>query len=280
MQRRKLIYSGILIGIILVVVFGLIIFFDSQKIVITFLDVGQGDSILISQGSNQVLIDGGPSGQILMERLGKYIPFWDRKIEAVIATHPDQDHIGGLVVALRNYKVDMIMENSRIAESKVYKNLKNVIDEKEINKIDAEVGTKIKFPNGAKLEVIYAKKDGSSKNNNSKSIVSKLIFGQNSFLLTGDIPDSEENKLSNTKATVLKVSHHGSKNSTTENFLDKTKAKTAIISAGKNNRYGHPADEVLERLEKFKMSIFRTDELGDIQFVCQRPKEDCQLVEN
>jgi len=279
MRNRKIIYSLLLVGLILAIIFALIIFSDSQKLEITFLDVGQGDAILISQGSNQILIDGGPSGQVLLEKLGKSIPFWDRKIEMVIATHPDQDHIQGLVSALGSYEVDFIMENSREADSQVYQNLKNTIEEKGIEKIDAEKGTKIKFENGAELEIIYAKKDGSAKDNNSNSIVSKLIFGENSFLLTGDIPDSEENNLNDIKTKVLKVSHHGSKNSTTENFLEKVKAEKAIISAGKNNRYGHPAEEVLERLNNFNIEVLRTDEWGDINFVCQNSKDNCEILE-
>jgi len=281
MQNRKLIYSGLLVGFILVIIFGFIIFFNSQKLTVTFLDVGQGDSILISQGSNQVLIDGGPSGQLLIEKLGKYLPFWDRKIEAVIVTHPDQDHIEGLVAVLRDYKVGFVMENLRSATSRVYQNLKSEIENKEINKINAEKGTLIKFSNGAELEIIYASKDESPKDSNSKSIVARLVFGDNSFLLTGDLPDSEESKVfENLKAKVLKVSHHGSKNATTENFLDKVKSEIAIISAGKNNRYGHPAEEALERIKKFGMQILRTDEMGDIQFACEKLEEDCQLMGN
>lgn len=280
MKNRKIIYSGLLVGFILVAIFGLIILSNSQKLEVNFLDVGQGDAILISQGQNQILIDGGPSGQVLLEKLGEHIPFWDRKIETIIVTHPDQDHIGGLISAIGSYEVEAIIENSRQATSQVYQNLKNEIKEKEVKKINAQVGTKIKFSNGAILEIVYAKKDGSAKDNNAKSIVSRLIFGENSFLLTGDLPDSEENNLFNIKSSILKVSHHGSKNSTTENFLDKVKAQTAIISAGKNNRYGHPADEALERLKKFKMNILRTDEMGDIRFICQSLEKDCEIIAN
>lgn len=280
MRNRKIIYSGIFVGIIMFIILGLIIFSDSQKLSVTFLDVRQGDAILISQGQNQILIDGGPSGQVLLEKLGEHIPFWDRKIEMVIATHPDQDHIQGLVSALKNYEIGAIMENSREADSQVYQNLKNTIEEKGIAKIDAQAGMKIKFQNGAELDIIYAKKDGSVKDNNSKSIVSKLTFGENTFLLTGDIPDSEENNILDTKSKILKVSHHGSKNSTTENFLKNVKAQKAIISVGKNNRYGHPAEEVLERLQKFKLEIFRTDEWGDIRFICPKPEEICKIIAN
>jgi len=277
MRNRKIIYSGLFVGCIIMGILALIIFSSSQKLSVTFLDVGQGDSILISEGSNQILIDGGPSGQILTEKLGKHIPFWDRKIEMVIATHPDQDHIEGLIAAIRNYEVEMVMENSREAQTKVYQNLKNIIQEKEVEKIDAEVGMKVKFGNGAILEIIHASKEN-TKETNSKSIVAKLTFGQNSFLLTGDLPDNEEGKLSDVNARILKVSHHGSKNATTEIFLNKINAESAIISVGKNNRYGHPAPEVLERLKKAKLSTFRTDKLGDIQFICQNPENDCEAM--
>ena len=123
MRHRKAIYIGIVaLLVVSLILAGIIWHGQSQELKVILLDVGQGDAILISQGSNQILIDGGPSGQVLMEKLGKYIPFWDREIETVIATHPDQDHIEGLVDVMKNYKVDSLIETTAQSESQLYKN--------------------------------------------------------------------------------------------------------------------------------------------------------------
>lgn len=281
MPKRKIIYSTIFLLIVLAGILSAIIFYNNQELKIYFLDVGQGDAILISQGQNQILIDGGPSGQKLMEKLGRYIPFWDRKIELMIVTHPDQDHIEGLISALQNYQVEEIMENSKEAESQVYKNLENLIQEKNVNQIEAQARTKIKIGENAELEIIYASKNNENKKeNNSESIVSKLIFGKDSFLLTGDLPSEEEINLSNIEADILKVAHHGSKYSTSEEFLGRIKPEMAVISVGKNNKFGHPAGETLERLRNKNMKILRTDERGDVKFICRNVQEKCQLIAN
>lgn len=258
---------------------------QSVKLKVIFLDVGQGDATLIEQGSKQILIDGGPDGQILMEKLGKFIPFWDRKIEMVVATHPDQDHIQGLVDVLEKYQVGSLMETSEESDSQVYKEYKNLLEQKNINVIGARIGTEVDLGDNAKIEImepIFEKADENKKENNSNSIISKLIFGKNNFLFTGDATADEEKEFislpEDLSADILKVAHHGSKYSTTEEFLAKIKPKMAIISVGKNNKFGHPAPEILERLEKDKIKIIRTDEFGDIIFQCSNPQEECILL--
>lgn len=271
----------LVIGLILA---GMIWFERNQKLQVIFLDVGQGDAILIMQGSNQILIDGGPSGQILMEKLGRYVPFWDREIEMVIATHPDQDHIEGLLGAMKSYKVGSLMETTAQSESQLYEKFEGLISEKQIQKIISQPGMKIKFDQ-AEIEILGPRGEvpiGETKDTNAYSIVTRLVFGQNSFLFTGDLPDGEENKLiqgkNDLQADVLKVSHHGSKYSTSGEFLEAVEPRDAIISVGKNNRYGHPAPEVVDRLQGRKINIFRTDESGDIKYVCMSPEFECALV--
>ena len=284
MKNRKPIYF-ILGGLMLVslILFGVIFQTRNQKLFVAFLDVGQGDAILISQGSAQVLIDGGASGQKLMEKLGEQIPFWDREIEVVIATHPDADHIGGLVDVLRNYTVDHAIESGAKSDSQVFGAYEKIIEDKKTSKLLAVRGMKIKISDEIELEVLSPNGENMEnlKDTNSASVVTRLSFGENSFLLTGDLPlDLEAQMLKNnlfSSTKVLKVSHHGSKTATSVEFLNKVNPEQAVISVGKNNRYGHPTSEVLERLGAKNISIFRTDILGDVIYNCGKIKNKCVL---
>ena len=281
MPKRKIIYSSLVLFFLIVVIFGLIIFQNQQKLNIYFLDVGQGDAILISQGQNQVLIDGGPSGQILLEKLGRYIPFWDRKIETVIETHPDQDHIDGLASVLENYRVGVFIKSKAESDSQIAKRINDLLQEKKINNFKAEKNIDLKFLE-ADLKILLADV-GTKDDTNIGSVVTKLTFGKNTFLLTGDLPSEGEAKILNDaeiKSAVLKVGHHGSKYSTSPEFLEAVSPQTAIISVGKNNRYGHPAPEIIDRLKMKGINILRTDELGDIQFECAQKEINCQIIAN
>ena len=275
MSRKKYAYIFLIFLLVIsLILFGIIFYSRNQKLKVIFFDVGQGDAIMISQGQNQILIDGGPSGQKEMEKLGKYIPFWDRKIEIVIATHPDQDHIGGLIDVMKNYKIGKVIDNSAENDSQVYKNYLEIIKNKNIERLKGREGINIKIKD-ANLEIIYPSLNltNNPKDTNVDSIVAKLNYGQNSFLFTGDFPLEKEPSLLSDKfdlkSRVLKVSHHGSKNATSEEFLKKVSPTDAIISSGKNNNYGHPSPEILERLKTKKTNIFRTDEKGDIEYICK-----------
>ncbi|MFZ2188716.1 MAG: ComEC/Rec2 family competence protein [Candidatus Moraniibacteriota bacterium] len=284
MLYRKPIYFSL--GILLT--FGLIFFgvtsnAQNQKLQVVFLDVGQGDAILISHGEKQILIDGGPSGQKLMEKIGAYVPFWDRKIDVVIATHPDADHISGLVDVLKNYSVDQIIESGAKSESQVFGALEKSIEEKKIEKQLARRGMKIKLSDEAELEVFSptdAVMDSLKDDTNSASIVAKLTYGENSFLFTGDLPLELESQLINAElplnSDVLKVSHHGSKSATSEHFLELVSPEGAVISVGKSNRYNHPTAEVLERLKNDNVKILRTDVSGDVAYDCLNTKNKCE----
>jgi competence protein ComEC len=168
MSKRKIIYSGISILLILSLILSWRIFSRSEELRVYFLDVGQGDAILISHGSQQVLIDGGPSEQVLMEKLGQFIPFWDRKIETLIATHPDKDHIAGLLAVMKNYQVGAII-NSRVPkESEISQEFEKLISQEKITEIEGEPGLKINWPSGASLKIVEAK---IAKDTNQGSIV-------------------------------------------------------------------------------------------------------------
>lgn len=274
MPNRKVLYSILLFLFILsAILAGMVFHSRNQKLEVIFLDVGQGDAVLIEQGNRQILIDGGPDGKKLMEKLGEYVPFWDREIEIVIATHPDQDHIDGLIDVMENYKIGEIIDSGVETDSQIYKKYKETIAQRNINHLEGKRGTDIEFGNNIKLEIISP--DGTQDKNNPKdtnaaSIVSKLIFKKNNFLFTGDLPSEKERELvklnTNLGADVLKISHHGSKYATGEEFLNAVKPAEAVISVGKNNRYGHPAPEILDRLNSHKVIIKRTDNFGDIEY--------------
>ncbi len=288
MQNRKLIYG--LLGMLFVsglILGGIILHFkNSQGLKVIFLDIGQGDAILIAQGKNQVLIDGGKSGKLLLERLGKFIPFWDRQIETVIATHPDQDHIGGLADVLRNYEVETVIETKARSQTQVYKKWEDEIEKETARRVEAIRGVKIKFPNGALMETVYpfySLADFQSKDNNENSVVAKFVFGENKFLLTGDLPSSRESWLLENnldlRAQVLKAGHHGSKHSSGADFLKFVAPEEAIISVGKNS-YGHPHPDVLERLREQGVEFYRTDEKGNIVYKCDNQNEKCERYFN
>lgn len=286
MSKQKIIYSSILFLFTLnIILLGIIFCSRNQKLKVIFLDVGQGDAILIEQGSNQILIDGGPDGQILLEKLGKYIPFWDRNIEVIIATHPDQDHIDGLTGVMKNYKIGKVIDNGMESESQVYENYLNIINEKNISRLEGKKGMNIKLTE-ANLEIFYPADtpEKNSKDTNAGSITGKLTYGQNSFLLTGDFPTIKDAEIfsfgANLSAKVLKIAHHGSKYATSEEFLEKVNPEEAIISVGKNNRYGHPAPEILERLKEKGVKILRTDEVGDIEYDCENINSVCISCQN
>jgi competence protein ComEC len=275
MSNRKTLY--LLIIFLLTVCFilaGIIVHSQKQDLSVDFLDVGQGDAILISEGSKQILIDGGPNGQVLLEKLGKYIPFWDRNIEIIIATHPDQDHIDGLIDVMKAYNIGEIIDNSEEADSQVYKKYKETIGANNIPRIKGQSGMKIKINENTVLEILSPGEtlDNNSKESNSDSIVSKLTYGENTFLFTGDLTEEKERELIgkniDLKSNFIKIAHHGSKYATSIEFLEKVSPKEAIISVGKNNRYGHPSSEVLDRLKSEGINILRTDEKKDILYIC------------
>lgn len=237
---------------------------------VVFLNVGQGDAILISQGMNQVLVDSGRSGKELLARLGRHMPFWDRHIEAVIATHPDGDHIGGFVALLHAYEIGQVLYTGAESDTETSKLFQAAIAEHvPAGPLKIFRGASLKFPAGGELMVEYplAPLPKEMKDTNSGSIVARFVYGGTSLLLTGDLPYEETVLSGENPVTILKAAHHGSKYSTSDAFLDLVRPHEAVISVGKNS-YGHPAPEVLERLEKHGVQIHRTDLEGDVVYRC------------
>ena len=254
----------------------------SGALEVHFLDVGQGDAIFIQTPKHtQILIDGGYDADIL-KQIGGQMPFYDRSIDFVVATHMDADHIGGLVDVLEKFEVGAVLmdrlvyltSNSTISKQD---NLKTTdimgeflskIKEKNINVILVAAGDRFWIDENIYFDVIWPPNETpTGLSDNDKSLVMKLVYKNDSFLLTGDMEKLAEYKLAQSlvdiSVDVLKVAHHGSNSSSVKYFLDKTHAKIAVIQVGKNP-FGHPHEETLERLKKFGIQILRNDLSGAI----------------
>lgn len=248
---------------------------------VAFLDVGQGDAIYIeAPNGNQMLIDGGLGKQVLRE-LNRVMPFYDRTIDVVLATHADSDHIGGLPDVLNEYKVDLFLESGVTSSSSVYEELESRImnyeSSKRTEKILVKRGMQVDLGNGVVLEILSPTSVFEEMETNKASIVARLVYGENGFMLTGDAPIAIEDYLvfqedlkssdgNFLRSDVLKAGHHGSKTSTGEKFVEAVSPQYAVISVGTDNRYGHPNQEVLDILKNFGAKILRTDESGRIIF--------------
>ncbi len=239
---------------------------------VAFLDVGQGDAIFIeAPNGNQMLIDGGP-GRAVFQPLSEMMPFYDRSIDAVIATHPDADHIGGLPEVLRRYEIGLFIDPGMESDTGVYQALVQAVKSSDVRYMVARRGMRIALDEEKNifLEILFPDRDMTGADTNDASVVAKLVYGKTSFLLTGDSPQKIEKYLASIDAgnldiDVLKLGHHGSKTSSSAIFLGYTSPEYAIISAGKDNRYGHPHEEVLARLREFGITnALRTDEEGTI----------------
>lgn len=266
-------FAAVLVGGL----FAFVVWQGAKETKVVFLNVGQGDAILISQGGNQVLIDGGRSGKTLLSGIARHVPFWDRTIETVIATHPDADHIGGFPDLVSRYRVHTYVSTSVRSESDVFSLLERTLREarEPIDRIVAGRGLSVAFPRGGTLEVLYPE-DGTrvSGASNETSVVTRFSFGETDFLLTGDLPKEELFLPDVPPSEILKLSHHGSKHSSSDTFLARVRPEEAVISVGKN-RYGHPAPEALARVAALGSRIRRTDVSGDIVYRCRTETNDC-----
>ncbi|MFZ1735885.1 MAG: MBL fold metallo-hydrolase [Candidatus Moraniibacteriota bacterium] len=244
---------------------------------VAFLNIGQGDAILISYGSNQLLIDTGNDSRALLSELGRQLSPWDRTIEMVLLTHPDQDHVGAFPDLVSRYKVGILLSAELPSTSAIGRAIRKEVDAHGIRRIEPRAGFTITFASDVQIETLFPGRDFVSdpKNTNASSIVELLRVGKDTFLFTGDLP-REETVLPAVDIRVLKVAHHGSKYSTSDSFLDRMTPEEAVISVGKNS-YGHPAGDVLTRLSNHAIRTFRTDVSGTILYTCPvLPGASCQ----
>lgn len=274
-NNQKIKKADIALVIILSFAISLLLWFSPRDnfLKVYFLDVGQGDAIFIqAPNGNQILVDGGPDKSILY-RLGQIMPFYDRSIDLVILTHPHADHLNGLINILERYKVDYILESKADTKTPEFVAWQEAVLKEGANHLFAKAGQVIELGPDLRLVIMHPLNDkiNNVKNPNSLSVVAKLVYGNQSLLLTGDMERKEEQKLVFAGADVdsdfLKIAHHGSRTSTTKEFLDKVTPQLAFISVGAKNRYGHPTDEVLDRLENHGIKYYRTDIDGTIKLL-------------
>jgi competence protein ComEC len=243
---------------------------------VSFLDVGQGDAILIQKGSKQILIDGGPSPQAITLELSDRMPFWDRSIDLAVLTHPHQDHLAGLLEVLRRYDVGQVLYPPSEGESLLYDEWVRFIGEAGTKAVVAHAGQRIDLGDGVTLEVLWPPANfiqDSESDVGNNGVVLLLKMGDISFLLTGDSTSEAEwgliRERADIKGTVIKVAHHGSASSTTAAFLAVVNPRAAVISVGANNTYNLPNSAVVERLEERvgEANVYRTDRDGTITFI-------------
>jgi competence protein ComEC len=239
---------------------------------VSVLDVGQGDSILITTpDGRRILVDGGASGSAVLNALGAELPPRAGAIDLVVLTHPQEDHVAGLVAVTERYDVRLAVVSGSTSESAAYEAWLAALAAGDVPLDEVVAGETADLGVGVRLEVLApppSPLSGTDDDVNNASVVLRLTYGSVSFLLTGDLgEEGEEWLLANhgiLQSTVLKVGHHGSDTSSTDAFLGAVKPAVAVISAGQDNPYGHPSPTTLLRLSG--VPIFRTDRNGAVRF--------------
>jgi beta-lactamase superfamily II metal-dependent hydrolase len=254
-------------------------FVTQGRLQIYALDVGQGDSeLIITPEGKSVLIDAG-TPQAADEVVAALRKRDVRSLDLAVATHPHADHIGGMTSVIENFGVKNFLDSGRKYPSKEYLRMLNALDKKGIKVIDAKKGMKFDLDSGVALEVLNpqgnnqwieeVRRGGSVENANS--VVLRLSYGNFSMLFTGDAETETEDLMMKSgvtlRAQVLKVGHHGSRYATSSRFLEAVAPEDAVISVGAGNRYGHPAQQTLDRLRKAGVKVYRTDLNGEIAIV-------------
>ncbi len=238
---------------------------------VSFLDVGQGDAILIeTPDGHQMLVDGGRDTTVLA-RLGEEMEYFDKGIDIVVATHPDLDHIAGLVDVLEQYLVGTILMTTNEGESDAARAFAEAAPKEGAEIILADAGQVIQLGASTTIQVFAPSGDESKRESNAASIVLRVVYGTTSFMLTGDAPLEIENYLVKTygrqlDSDVLKLGHHGSKTSTSDLWLDTVTPQYAVVSAGIDNSYGHPHQDVMQRVFKRNIQTSHTGTDGTVVF--------------
>jgi len=246
----------------------------TPELKVSFLDVGQGDSILIEGPTGiEMLVDGGKDRSAVRE-LPKVMGPFDRSIDLMVATHPDADHIGGLPDVLSRYQVSTIVESGREGDSSFVDRLNNAVPrEKGLVQVLARSGMRIHLGDGAYADVLHPGNNVAKlPDTNDASIVLRVVYGDTEFMLTGDAPSWVEDRLVNEydealRSDILKAGHHGSKTSTNAAFLEAVNPDIVVVSAGKNNSYGHPHEDVVTRIFASGAALISTIDRGTITFI-------------
>jgi competence protein ComEC len=244
-----------------------------SQLEVSFLDVGQGDAIFIhTPHGHTMLVDGGVDSRVL-ERLAKRLSYFDTKIDVMVATHADADHITGLIPVLKKYDVSHVVMSPLSGHTGIFYELTKQIENENTTSHVAKEGDEIIFDDGVTARILYPESTfhGNEKDTNDASVCILITYGSESILLTGDLPSAYERKLISEylphHVTIYKAGHHGSKYSSGDVLLSYIQPEYAVISAGKDNRYGHPNPEAVGRLETYSQEILSTIDKGTITFL-------------
>lgn len=275
MTRRAFLY-GVLLPTItsFIVVVALLISAYTVRpatVQVTALDVGQGDALFVENTSHQqMLIDGGPDNTVL-DQLGRVMPFFDRSLDVVVLTHPDSDHVTGLVEVVRRYRIGKFVMTGVLKRSVAYETLQRELRTRDVPVQYVHAGDRLAFSDGSAFSVLApleSWQDKEAAKTNNASIVGTFSYRNFSVLTTGDIEEEVERSLVSRNvpltATILKAPHHGSHTSSSEPFLKAVRPEAVVISVGADNRYGHPHADVLARYTAFQLPVFRTDQGGAV----------------
>lgn len=287
--KKYLIKAGV--AIVALLILNLSIYFQNRSepniLKVYFLDVGQGDSILIeTPNGTQTIIDAGANNKVINE-LSEVVPFFDRTIDIIIPTHSDLDHIAGFPEILRRFNIKNYYDSGFVDNDDLNTEIKLLVqNEKGINVKKISLGDNIILDqeHNISLEILWPPTNYETKENNHRSIVARLDYGKTSFLFTGDagievekvllensmIGNSSAAEINNSTSTnildvdILKAGHHGSKTASSLEFLEKVSPELTIISAGKDNKFGHPNQEALDNINKVGSKIKNTAEVGRV----------------
>lgn len=246
---------------------------EDRKGSLTFevLNIGQGDALWIeSPAGVQVLVDGGPNNA-LMKEIPKVMPWYDRHIDMIVVTNPDKDHYEGFLSLLKKYKVDTVLEPGTTSKTETYALLEKEITDRKIEKVIARRGQVIDIGGGTYLQVLFPDRDISGLSSNDGSLVMKLVYGETSVMLQGDSTSKIEDYLltlgtTTLKSTILKAGHHGSRTSSSEEYVSVVSPEWVVISSGIRNDYDHPHKETLETIQKLGIPTYDTCNNGRLIF--------------
>lgn len=238
---------------------------------VSFLDVGQGDAIFIeSPTGRQVLIDGGRDRSILRE-IGQSMPWWDRSIDVVVATHPDADHITGLVDVLQQYRVEYIFQPGIGKHTAQTESLLLSVAQEGSHEVIARRGQVIDLGGGARFEILHPDRDVETVEANDGCIVGRVVYGATAFMLSCDAPRGVEKYLvalgDDLRADVLKAGHHGSRTSSDPLFVGMVSPVYGVFSRGCENSYGHPHQETVETFKRSELDVHDTCTEGRVTFI-------------
>jgi competence protein ComEC len=274
LRRHPKAWTIVGVGLIALVLLLALLRALDRAVIVAFLDVGQGDAVFIQgPNGNQLLYDAGPPSGAVLRELGRMMPIWDRSIDVLVMSHPDLDHSGGIPDVLRRYNVDLLLEPGKFSGNGAYDAVRDAVKNQDVHLMEARGGMRVELGSGAYADILYPypDEDVSHLDPNDASVVLRFVYGNTSVLLSGDLPTALESRLAlrygnALRSDILKLGHHGSRTSSGPLWLSAVRPRIAIISAGAENRYGHPHQEVLKRLELGDIPYLLTANEGSIVF--------------